>query len=284
MRTVLTAVDLAVRPDFAVRAVRCRGAHGGWSPPEPRHSYGVVLVRRGSFRRQAAGTRADIDATVGYAAVPGVEECFAHPAGGDACTSVTVSARLWHQVVPAASAAPLYVDARLDLAHRRLLAATAAGDPDYAVSEKLLGLLAVAVRAPAGRRRVRPADRSLVAAARDAIRAGHPAAAGLLSLAETLGASPYRLSRAFSSELGVSLTRYRNRVRVGRALDRLEAGETRLAVLAADLGFADQAHLCRTLREHAGHTPSALRAMLGTATRTEPATLGVRPTRSGAAG
>ena len=70
------------------------------------------------------------------------------------------------------------------------------------------------------------------------------------------------MSRAFTAELGVSLTRYRNRVRVARALDRLEAGETRLAMLAADLGFADQAHLCRTVRAHVGHTPTALRRLL----------------------
>lgn len=57
-------------------------------------------------------------------------------------------------------------------------------------------------------------------------------------------ASPYRPSRAFTREPGVSLTRYRNRVRAARALDRLETGEPDLA---ADLGFADRSHLCRTV-------------------------------------
>jgi len=36
---------------------------------------------------------------------------------------------------------------------------------------------------------------------------------------------------------------------------RLEAGETALADLAADLGFADQAHLTRTFRRAVGVTP-----------------------------
>jgi AraC-like DNA-binding protein len=49
---------------------------------------------------------------------------------------------------------------------------------------------------------------------------------------------------------------------VTRALDRLEAGEARLAILAADLGFADQAHLCRVMRDHLGHPPTALRRLL----------------------
>lgn len=83
-----------------------------------------------------------------------------------------------------------------------------------------------------------------------------------MSLAELLAVSPYQLSRAFTRELGVSLTHYRNRVRVGRALDRLEDGEASLAGLAADLGFADQAHLTRTIRDHVGHTPTALRRLL----------------------
>jgi AraC-like DNA-binding protein len=101
-----------------------------------------------------------------------------------------------------------------------------------------------------------------VAAAREAINQHHPAAGTLLSLAALLGVSPYRLSRAFTRHLGVSLTRYRNRVRVGHALDRLENGESSLGVLAADLGFADQAHLCRTMRDHLGEPPAALRRQL----------------------
>jgi AraC-like DNA-binding protein len=62
--------------------------------------------------------------------------------------------------------------------------------------------------------------------------------------------------------MGVSLTRYRNRVRLSRALDRLEQGEGSLAAIAADLGFADQAHLCRSMSQHMGHTPAALRRLL----------------------
>ncbi|MGH3679627.1 MAG: helix-turn-helix domain-containing protein, partial [Natronosporangium sp.] len=87
--------------------------------------------------------------------------------------------------------------------------------------------------------------------------------AGLLPLARLLGVSPYRLSRAFQRQVGVPLTRFRNRVRVAEALDRLEQGEPSLAGLAAELGFADQAHLTRTVRAHLGHTPGRLRRLLG---------------------
>ena len=114
-----------------------------------------------------------------------------------------------------------------------------------------------------------------------------------MSLARSLAVSPYRLSRAFTAELGVSLTRYRNRIRVGRAMERLAEGAPNLAGLAAELGFADQAHLSRTLRQHVGNTPTAVRRLVtasrphaaatATATRSS-AGQGRVLTRSGAGG
>jgi AraC-like DNA-binding protein len=269
---VLSFIDLAARPEFSVSVVDCLDDHRGWKGEQPREDVRLVLVQRGGFRRRARGEVADLDRTVGYLGLPGEEEHFAHPAGGDVCTSIGLTPRLWHAVAgeaPRLARSSLYVDGRLDLAHRRLLAATRTADD---VAEEVAGLVAevvgqvVTTTVPDG-----TGDRALVARARGVIGDDHPAAAGLIPLAELLGVSPYRLSRAFTRELGVSLTRYRNRVRVGRALDRLERGESRLAVLAADLGFSDQAHLCRTVREHLGHTPTALRRLLG-ANRTSGAT------------
>ncbi|GAA3679984.1 helix-turn-helix transcriptional regulator [Lentzea roselyniae] len=263
---MLSFVGLAARPEFTVASVDCQDDHRGWSAEPPRADVRLVLVRRGGFRRRVRGESADLDRTVGYVGLPGEEEQFAHPAGGDVCTSISLTTDLWRAVAgdaPRLSSSSLYVDGRLDLAHRRLLAATRSGDS----AEHLVGLVGEVVRqvvattAPDGDR-PGAGDRALVARAREVIGAGHPAAEGLLPLAALLGVSPYRLSRVFTRELGVSLTRYRNRVRVARALDRLEAGETGLAGLAAELGFADQAHLSRTVREHLGHTPTALRKLL----------------------
>jgi AraC-like DNA-binding protein len=260
-----SAVDLAVRPDLAVRVVTCDDDHTGWSAPEPRTGYGIVLVRRGRFRRSVSGVAADHDPTLAYLATPGTEERFAHPVGGDVCTWVSLSNQRWHELArddQRLSRSTIYVDARLDLAHRRLLAAARSRDVDYAVPEELLALLGLAIGQVGTRTAPAEGSRGLVGAARAAIVDGHPASAELTSLAGLLGVSPYRLSRAFTGELGVSLTRYRNRIRVGRALDRIEQGADSLAVLAADLGFADQAHLCRTVRAHLGHTPTALRRLL----------------------
>ncbi len=209
----------------------------------------------------------DLDRTVGYVGPPDEEERFAHPHGGDVCTSVQLSGVLWGQLVGAARpthSSTFHVDARTDLAHRRLLSA-GPDDVEYELADSMLRLLATALRGAA----FRPAptlhaagqfDRRLVERARAAIHDGHPAARGLFPLADHLGCSPYRLSRAFPRELGVSLTRYRNGFRVGLALDLLERDEARLADVAASLGFADQAHFTRVVREHLGCTPTALRA------------------------
>lgn len=257
VRDVLSASTLAARPEFTVTVVRCRSDHVRWSRPESRDDHRLVLVRRGRFRRSADGTDADLDPTMAYLGAPGEQERFAHPAGGDVCTSVSFEPSLLGRP-PAART--VYVDARVDLAHRRLVAAAGTGDIDYALAEELLRLVAAAAGEPAPRNR--PTDRALAAAAREAVIEEAPEAGGLCALAALLEVSPYRLSRVFSRETGVSLTRYRNRVRVARAMDRIAEGEPSLADLAARLGFADQAHLTRVVREHVGHTPTALRRLL----------------------
>ncbi|MEU7531675.1 AraC family transcriptional regulator [Saccharothrix sp. NPDC042600] len=255
-----TAVDLAVTADFAVSSVTCSDHHAGWSPPEASGGHRIVLVRRGSFRRRARDGVAELDGTAGYVSVPGEEEQFAHPAGGDVCTAVWVEPALWRSVVgegrPARSV--LHVDAAVELAHRRLVAGGGPADIAFGMAEALVRLVA------STRDRPLPGvqDRAAVSAARAAIVADHPDSRGLVPLARLLGVSPYRLSRAFSQDVGVSLTRFRNRVRVGRVMARVEEGETDLAGLAAELGFADQAHLTRTVRGLVGHTPTALRRLL----------------------
>ncbi|MCV7381789.1 AraC family transcriptional regulator [Mycobacterium alsense] len=264
-------VTLVARPHFSLQAWTCRPDAAGWSAVERPIDARLVLVRSGRFRRRASHGPVDLDRTVGYVGAPGERDQFAHPHGGDAGTSVRLSAAAWWRLVgdPGRLRRPtFYVDARLELAHRRLLVTRAATDVDYQLAEDLVALAVGALRSVTDRHaplndRPAPADARLVRRARAAIHDDHPAARGLFPLAELLGASPYRLSRAFPRELGVTLTRYRNRVRVGRALDRLQRGESTLAGVAAELGFADQAHFSRVAREHLGHTPAALRRELG---------------------
>jgi len=249
---VLNAAELASGPGFAARDVDCPGGQPHWSPVERQEAHLLVLVRSGRFQRRADGVATDFDPTMAYLSEPGEESQFAHPTGGDRCTAISLDADVWHEV--GAGRAVVYVNAAAELAHRRLLAGAAAEEAHEALLD-LLGALA----GPAGQVTVDP---DLVSAAREAIVDDHPRAGRLPDLADLLGVSPYRLSRSFSVHMGVSLTHFRNRVRVGRALDRIAGGEENLAALAADLGFTDQAHLCRTLRAHVGQPPSAVRRLL----------------------
>ncbi|KIU16437.1 hypothetical protein TL10_13685 [Mycolicibacterium llatzerense] len=267
---MLTAQTLVARPEFSVTTWRCTGGDEAWSEPECAVDGRVVLVRSGSFHRRGAGGPIEHDPTLGYLGQPGEREHFAHPHGGDQCTSVQLGSESWWQLAgepQRTGSAAVYVDARLELAHRRLLGNDRT-DPDYQLAEQLVLLVGAALRSaatrpiPASDSPAHTSERRLVARAREAIRHGDEAAAGLFPLAAALGVSPYRLSRSFSNELGVSVTRYRNRVRVGRALDHLYRDDATLADVAATLGFADQAHFCRTLREQTGHTPTAVRREL----------------------
>jgi AraC-like DNA-binding protein len=265
---MLSAELVVDRPEFTVRLVHCHEDHAGWSPPETGQRHGVVLVRSGGFRRRGRHGEMWADRALGYLTTPDEEERFAHPIGDDECTAIHVSPRLWRAVAGPAAADPtaaVSVDSRLELRHRLLLRAARTGDLDFAVAERLLHMLAGATRHVDTSRDTTMAartDRALADSAREALTAQHPSARGLLPLAELLGVSPYRLSRVFHRHLGVPLTRYRNRLRVGAALHRLENGEPNLAALATELGFADQAHLTRTVRAEVGETPHRLRTLL----------------------
>ena len=77
--------------------------------------------------------------------------------------------------------------------------------------------------------------------------------------AETTGIRPETVSRGFRRAFGVSPQSFRARVRLLRALSRIRRGE-KLVELAAECGFADQAHLSRHFRTLTGETPRAWRS------------------------
>ena len=80
----------------------------------------------------------------------------------------------------------------------------------------------------------------------------------LSAWADAQGMAPQSLSRGFRLAYGTSPKRYRLELRAVHALRRLPAWPGSLAGLAAELGFADQAHLTRTLVALTGRTPKQL--------------------------
>jgi AraC-like DNA-binding protein len=229
---------------FRLDDVRCSCGRSSWSAPEETSSFTIVFVRRGCFHRRVNGLEHVLDPVTAYFERPGEEQQVAHPVdGGDACTQLTLPTEY---VLDGPE--PQFTEARVDLAQRLLLRCS---DGDEFVDR------AVAI---ADRLFARPAPvraRRFVDHAREAI-AADPTL-GLQELARIAAVSPHHLSRTFRAETGETISRYRNRVRVRAALERIADGEDSLARLAAELGFADQAHLSRVVRGELRRTPSELR-------------------------
>jgi AraC-like DNA-binding protein len=80
------------------------------------------------------------------------------------------------------------------------------------------------------------------------------------SLAERLGWSRKHLASSFSNAIGIGPKTLSRIVRFNRALGLSRQQTVDWADIAADCGYADQAHLVREFRDLAGETPTALSA------------------------
>ena len=83
--------------------------------------------------------------------------------------------------------------------------------------------------------------------------------ASLAAVAREVRCSEFHLTRAFGRVTGLSLHRYRNRVKLVRALARLLDGGCGLAELAKELGFSSHSHLTHAFRSAFSVTPSRVR-------------------------
>jgi AraC-like DNA-binding protein len=268
VRAALSVCRLTTGPGFAVDDVQCGSARGGWSDPEELDGYALVLTRAGCFTRRANGSEVFVDSALAYFRLPGEEQQIAHPVGhGDCCTSIALEpgllASMWGGALDGLPAR-VFATPQLDRAHRRLLARCRSGAAADEAHELICAITVVGLaqrdvrRTESGRPTTARARRRLVAESR-ALLAQNPKLT-LSELARHLSVSPHHLSRVFAAATGMPVTTYRNRLRVQAALERIAAGEHSLARLAAELGFADHAHMTRTIREHTGVVPSAHRA------------------------
>jgi AraC-like DNA-binding protein len=77
------------------------------------------------------------------------------------------------------------------------------------------------------------------------------------SIAENIGWSRKHLARRFADEVGLGPKTVARIVRLNRAISAAKGGGVSWAGIAADCGYADQAHLVREFRELAGNSPVA---------------------------
>ena len=259
---------LVLSAEVLAAEVQCRHEGPSWSETEPVDRFGMVLVRSGLFRREVDGAEAIVDACAGYVQRPASEERFAHPAGDDVCTFVSMPTSEYEVVSRGAVLAvepPVLTTPAVDIRHRALVARSHAGaEPDelaeravVLVGSVLAGLLPDAVAA--GFPSAGPARR-VVDDVRQVL--AEDPGAPLQELAGAAGLSSYHVSRVFRRTTGVTISAFRSRLRVRRALEQLAGGQRDLARLAAETGFADQAHLTRSIRRETGSTPAQLRTLL----------------------
>jgi AraC-like DNA-binding protein len=238
--------------------------------PEQPDGYGLVFVRRGCFARTADGNRVLLDPTVAYSIRPDQEERYDHPhSQGDDCTVIRLAPDLLGWLSRGDGTLPadlLPTSPQTDLAHRTLLAASRRGEDPGQLVEHTINLVADALgdvgscQLLPGRPATATAYRALANEVRELLEA--ELGISLLQLAGQLAVSPHHLSRVFRAVTGNTISRHRMRLRARTGLERLAGGEDDLAQLAADLGFADQGHLCRVIRAETGSTPAALRRLL----------------------
>ncbi|MBX7265784.1 helix-turn-helix transcriptional regulator [Micromonospora sp. Llam7] len=270
MRSVMRLVDCG---EFSVDDVRIRADRRAWFPPEVHTDYRLVFVRSGLFRLRVGDWDLVADPMLAYIARPGDEQQIAHRVDvTDMCTSITFSAPLLRDVVGTdglGTTRPMVTTGRIDLLHRLLVSRARAGTDEFELHERVSQLL-YAMLDPS-RQPSPPATvpstitvRRLVDGARELL-TDDPVSLSLRDLARELHSSPPYLSRVFHRNVGMSLTRFRNRIRVCRVLEQIEAGEQGLAKIAIELGFADHAHMTRTVRAECGHPPAAFRRMLTSA-------------------
>jgi AraC family transcriptional regulator len=81
------------------------------------------------------------------------------------------------------------------------------------------------------------------------------------ALARQLGLHPVYLSRAFQRYTGRTMQAYVRTLRLRHARHLLSASSRSITAIAADTGFADSSHLCRTFSELLELTPSAYRGL-----------------------
>jgi AraC-like DNA-binding protein len=82
----------------------------------------------------------------------------------------------------------------------------------------------------------------------------------LSNWSETTGIAAWNLSRGFAKIFGLSPCAFRARTRVRQAWNAICSTDASLSAIAAEYGFADQAHMTRGIKNMTGLCPTAWRS------------------------
>ncbi len=264
---------------------RCSAVSHPAGQEEVTRAHEVVFVRSGLFAIESRGRRCLCDSTRVVFFTAGEAYRATHPAGcHDSCTVLRVAPAALLEIAsrrdPGAPERPLAPFAglqapcspRLLLAHRRLLSQAASGTADcLALEERTLAIVSNAMAGPAPSTvRVRAGERAdthrahreLAESACVVLARRWRDAVSVAEVARTVHSSPYHLCRVFRLHMGLSMQRYRNRLRLAAGLERLADRREEQSQLAVDLGFADQSHFANAFRREFGIPPGAWRKVV----------------------
>ena len=251
-----------------VADVSCRAPRSPFGEEEWNGEAQVVVPRRGVFVVRRRRDTAVVDTNTALVFGSGEPYRVSHPAaGGDECTVFVFAPDVLEDALGGDGGRIGALDAATQLAVHVLRRALAndAVDPLEAEEAALLLLEALAgglaPKTSAGTS-LGPGQRLRIEQAR-ALLASCPAARWRIhALAGAVHSSPYHLARQFRAATGETVSRYLLRLRLGLALERMGEGESDLARLAAEVGFAHQSHFGARFRSVFGTTPSAAREAL----------------------
>lgn len=264
---------------------RCRAHVEPLGPEEPNPTHGIVLVRKGVFRRMQERETLVADANHVLFFNAGLPYRYSHPLpGGDHCTILAVDGQRALELVARYAprdaerpekpfrighglSSPRAVQLQYELLGlaRRGASALALEDVVAELADEAVGAAyrtrGVRVPSESPSSSARHRRRDLVEAAKLAVNERSASPPSLGELARALGCSPFHLSRTFHRTAGLSLRRYVARLRTRLAADRLAAEAHDLTELALDLGYADHSHFTNAFRGEWGLPPSRFREL-----------------------
>jgi AraC-like DNA-binding protein len=254
-------------PVVRVYDVCCRAPRSGCGAEEWSGVEQLVLPRRGVFvvHRRSEAVVADTNTAVFFG--DDDEYRVSHPtADGDDCTVLVVAPELLREAFGGETGRQGTLRPEAQLGLWVVTRALAAGSMDALEAEEaVLALLDVlrprryplTSQGPA-----RSVRRARVGEVCELLASSPTTRWDLRALASAVHCSPFHLTRQFRALTGETVSGYLVRLRLALALARLAEGETRLAGLALDLGFAHHSHFSARFRAVFGLTPSAARETL----------------------
>lgn len=278
----LQLTPLAGTPLLQIVDVCCGAPQSGWSGEEGAPLPRLVLPRRGLFGCQTGGERHLVEAGCLLLLESDDSYRFSHPTdGGDDCTLISFVPDLWKETVGARtlrqrvarlpSVAQYQCALFYRIASRHAHDALTLEELGIQLATALLELLVnqpdrtpplLGPRAAARHRRLAEAASACVAA-------NYRNHDGLDAIGRQVYSSPFQLARVFREQTGITLHRYRGRLRLAAALTALGEGCDDLTALALRLGYASHSHFSDSFRATFGCSPSAARALLTRATLAE---------------